>query len=54
MTNPRRRSRSQTPEHRKSIKDIHLGIEKQNRLKRVGKLKLKLAKLKLLINVTKI
>jgi len=35
MTNPHRRNRGQSPEHRKSIKDIHLGIEKQNRLNKV-------------------
>jgi len=43
MTNPRRRSRGMSPEHRKSMKDIHLGIEKKNRLNRISKLRAKLA-----------
>jgi len=46
MTNPHRRNRGQSPEHRKSMKNIHLGIEKANRLQRVkqgNELKQKLA-----------
>jgi len=43
MTNPHRRNKAGSPEHRKSVKDIHLSIEKSNRLKRVGKVRSKLA-----------
>jgi len=48
MTNPHRQHRRGTPEHRKSMKDIHLIIEKENRRKRVGKLK---AKMKLAVKL---
>jgi len=49
MINPRRQSRRGTPESRKSIKDIHLSIEKENRRKRLGKLKTKLGKQRLAV-----
>jgi len=47
--NPRRANRRGSPSSRKSVKDIHLSIEKQNRLNRIAKLKTKLGKQKLAV-----
>lgn len=43
MTNPHRMNRRASPEHRKSMKEIHLQMEKKNRLNRISKLRTKLA-----------
>lgn len=49
MTNPHRQNRRNSPEHKKSMKEIHLQIEKKTRLERVGKLRFALMKQKLAV-----
>ena len=43
MTNPHRTRNHRSPEHRNSIKEIHLKMEQENRRRRIGKLRTKLA-----------